>query len=317
MLNNLLDPSILFFFLGALAVLIKSDLEIPAPIPKFLSIFLLVSIGLKGGFELMHTGINLDILKPLLAATAFSFISPIYLFYILKKSTGIDNAGAIAATFGSVSAVTFITSVAFLESHNVAYGGYMVAALALMESPAIISGLALVYKHKQAGVKGKIREATREALTNGSVVLLIGSFLVGIFAKKGADETLEIFINDVFKGLLCLFLLDMGIVATRRLRSLRDQGLFLILFSIVVPIVHALFALGVSYALNLGIGDGFLLCILFASASYIAVPAAIRASLPSANPGLFVPMSLGITFPFNIIIGIPTYFYLYELVLGG
>lgn len=316
MLNNLLDPSILFFFLGALAVFIKSDLEIPPPIPKFLSIFLLMAIGLKGGFELMHTGMNTYILKPLIAATLFSFVSPLYLFFVLRKKTGEDNAGAIAATFGSVSAVTFITSVAFLEGQGVSYGGYMVAALALMESPAIISGLALAYRYKKSGAKGKIREATKEALTNGSVVLLLGSLLVGIFAKAGAEKGLEIFINDIFKGLLCIFLLDMGIVATRRLRALRDQGWFLILFSIIVPLIHAVIALGVSYALDLQIGDGFLLCILFASASYIAVPAAIRASLPSANPGLFVPMSLGVTFPFNIIVGIPAYFYMYELVFS-
>jgi hypothetical protein len=316
MLSNLLDPSILFFFLGALAVFIKSDLEIPPPIPKFLSIFLLMAIGLKGGFELMHTGMNTYILKPLLAATLFSFISPLYLFFVLRKKTGEDNAGAIAATFGSVSAVTFITSVAFLEGQGVEYGGYMVAALALMESPAIISGLALSYRYKKTGAKGKIKEATKEALTNGSVVLLLGSLLVGIMAKPGAAEALDIYINDIFKGLLCLFLLDMGIVATRRLRALRDQGWFLIAFSIVVPIIHALMALGVSFALDLQIGDGFLLCILFASASYIAVPAAIRASLPAANPGLFVPMSLGVTFPFNIIVGIPAYFYMYELVFS-
>ncbi len=314
MLNNLLDPSILFFFLGALAVLIKSDLELPFPIPRFLSIYLLLTIGLKGGFELSHAGFDSYILKPLIAATLFSFISPIYLFYILRKKTGNENAGAIAATYGSVSAVTFITSIAFLENQNIMYGGYMVAALALMESPAIISGLALANKDAGEKGKGKMKEAVKEALTNGSVVLLLGSLLVGYFAKSGSDSVLSMFTNDLFKGMLCLFLLDMGIVAAKRLRSLKDKGLFLLLFSLVIPLIHAVIAIGVSLALNLEMGDGFLLCILFASASYIAVPAAVRAALPSANPGLFVPMSLAITFPFNIIIGIPLYYYLFQIV---
>lgn len=312
MLNNLLDPSILFFFLGVAAVIIKSDLEIPVPIPRFLAFYLLIAIGLKGGFELSHTGPDAYVLKPLIAATLFSFIAPLYLFFILKKKTGVENAGAIAATYGSVSAVTFITSVSFLEEQNIEFGGHMIAALALMESPAIISGLALSYAFSGKKASGRLKEATKEALTNGSVVLLLGSLLIGYYSKPGADSSLFIFTNDLFKGLLCIFLLDMGIVATKRIRSLRDKGLFLILFSIIIPLLHAAIALFVTISLDLTLGDGFLLCILFASASYIAVPAAVRAALPSANPGLFVPMSLAITFPFNIIVGIPFYFYLFQ-----
>jgi hypothetical protein len=189
----------------------------------------------------------------------------------------------------------------------------MVAALVLMESPAIITGLALTFRYSESGSKGKLKEATREAFTNGSVLLLLGSLLIGFFSKPASESTLSVFMDDLFKGLLCLFLLDMGVVATKRSRSLKKHGMFLIVFSLIIPLLHAGLSLIVSLSLDLSLGDGFLLCILFASASYIAVPAAVRAALPSANLGLFVPMSLVITFPFNIVFGIPLYFYVFQI----
>ncbi|MFT4736549.1 MAG: hypothetical protein ACI8QD_000561 [Cyclobacteriaceae bacterium] len=315
MFQSLLDPSILFFILGVIAVWINSDLDFPHPLPRFLSYYLLVAIGMKGGFELSHTELSFEVISPLVAAVTFSFIAPIYLFFILKKQTTVENAGAIAATYGSVSAVTFISAVSFLENNSIMFGGYMVAALALMESPAIISGLVLTFTSGKENAKGKIKHAVKESLTNGSVVLLLGSMLIAFLSKPGTDQTLDIFINALFKGLLCLFLLDMGIVAAKRLKALRSQGKFFIAFALLVPLAHAALAILVTYLLGLSKGDGLLLCVLFASGSYIAVPAAVRAALPKANPGLFVPMSLAITFPFNIIIGIPLYYYLIDLIV--
>ncbi|TRX58233.1 sodium-dependent bicarbonate transport family permease [Fulvivirga sp. M361] len=310
-LNNLLNPAVLFFFLGLIAVFIKSDLEVPQPIPKFLSLYLLLSIGLKGGIELSHSGINAHVLTTLGIAVLTSFVIPVYTFFILKKRVNIYDAGAIAATYGSISAVTFITATAFLKDLDVSYGGHMVAAMALMESPAIIVGVLLINIYTNGGQqKMGYGSILKEALTNGSVVLILGSLIIGILGGSKTATALEPFTGGIFKGMLAFFLLDMGLLAGKRIRALRSAGSFLIVFSLMIPIFNAAVGIALCTLFHINTGDALLLVVLLASASYIAVPAAIRLTVPEANPGLYVPMSLAITFPFNIIIGIPTYYYI-------
>ncbi|MEM7107690.1 MAG: sodium-dependent bicarbonate transport family permease [Bacteroidota bacterium] len=314
-LQNLLNPAVLFFFLGLIVVFIKSDLDIPQPIPKFLSLYLLLSIGLKGGVELAHSGITENVLVTLGVAVLMAFLVPVYSFYVLKKKTSVYDAGAIAATYGSISAVTFITATAFLKDLEVVYGGHMVAAMALMESPAIIVGVLLINIYRNDNKNGNsnnYKGILKEALTNGSVVLILGSLAIGLLGGEKAGTALAPFTDHIFKGMLTLFLLDMGILAGKRIKSLRLAGKFLIGFSILVPIFNAFLGIIICWALGISVGDSLLLVVLLASASYIAVPAAIRLTVPEANPGLYVPMSLAITFPFNIVIGIPVYYHIIQ-----
>lgn len=311
LIGNFLNPPILFFFLGLLAVLVKSDLEIPAPIPKILSLYLLFAIGFKGGAGLAAGGFDRQIVVVLAAAIVTASLVPLYAFFVLRRRLPVADAAAIAATYGSVSAVTFITAAAFLEKLGVAYGGYMVAAMALMESPAIVVGV-LLYRLRgaAAGARGETfswRELWREAFFNGSVFLIMGSLLIGALSGEAGAKTLKPFTVDIFAGVLCFFLLDMGIVAARRLNDLRRAGVFLTAFAVILPLVNASAVIPLAYALGLSPGDAFMFTILSSSASYIAVPAAMRLSIPEANPSLYVPMALAITFPFNIVAGMPLY----------
>ncbi|MCA6074740.1 sodium-dependent bicarbonate transport family permease [Fulvivirga sedimenti] len=314
LIQNLLNPAVLFFFLGLLAVFIRSDLEIPQPIPKFLSLYLLLSIGVKGGVELSHSGITSHVMTTLGIAVFMSLLVPLYSFYILKKRVSIYDAGAIAATYGSISAVTFITATSFLKDLNIEYGGHMVAAMALMESPAIIVGVLLIniYRKDKNDEETSYGSIIKEALTNGSVVLILGSLIIGLLGGERTEQALEPFTGDIFKGMLAFFLLDMGLLAGKRIRSLRKAGSFLILFSLIIPVINAAIGIALCQLFHINIGDSLLLVVLLASASYIAVPAAIRITVPEANPGLYVPMSLAITFPFNIILGIPVYYHILE-----
>jgi len=308
-IGNFLNPPILFFFLGLAAVFVKSDLEIPAPIPKILSLYLLFAIGFKGGVGLAASGFETQIVIVLIAAVLMASIVPLYAFFVLRRKLPVADSAAIAATYGSISAVTFITAAAFLEKIGVAYGGYMVAAMALMESPAIIVAV-LLYRLRsveQNGAEFSWKELWRDAFFNGSVFLIMGSLLIGALSGEAGAKTLKPFTNDIFAGVLCFFLLDMGIVAARRLGDLRKAGMFLTAFAILLPLVNAALAIPLAYVLGLSHGDAFMFTILCASASYIAVPAAMRLSIPEANPSLYVPMSLAITFPFNIIAGMPIY----------
>jgi len=313
---NLLSPPILFFFLGLLAVLVKSDLEIPSPIPKLLSLYLLFSIGFRGGAELSHGGFSRQIFIALLAAVVMALLVPVYCYFVLRIRLSTADAAAIAATYGSVSAVTFITAAAFLEKLDIAYGGYMVAAMALMESPAIIVGV-LIYRFSSANQNGadfSWREVFKDAFLNGSVFLIIGSLLIGALTGESGAKALKPFTNEIFIGVLCFFLLDMGLVAAKRLNDLKSAGVFLVAFGILIPLINAAAAIPIAYFLGMSPGDAFLFTVLCASASYIAVPAAMRLSIPEANPSLYVPMSLAITFPFNIIFGLPLYFFVIELM---
>ncbi|MEM9420328.1 MAG: sodium-dependent bicarbonate transport family permease [Planctomycetota bacterium] len=331
LLDNLRTPAILFFGLGVFAAIVKSDLALPQPIPKFLSVYLLMAIGLHGGVELMNSDIDTSVVLILLAAVVLSAVTPIWSFFVLRLKLDVPNAAAMAATYGSISAVTFITANNFLDSLNnpdPAYtpGGYMVAAMALMESPAIVAGVLLARYFATPAKddaspqalpqedRGKIDwgELMREAFFNGAVIVLVGSLLIGIAIDKKGWESIQPFVYTPFKGVLCLFLLDMGLVAARRLSDLRRCGPSLIAFAILSAPLHALLGIGVAWLLGVGQGDALLLAVLAGSASYIAVPAAMRLAVPEANPGLYVTMSLAVTFPFNITVGIPLYLAIIE-----
>ena len=317
--SNFLNPPVLFFFLGMLAVLSKSDLEIPQPIPKFFSLYLLIAIGFKGGVELVNSGLNQSVLLAIGAAVLMSCLVPIYTFFILRTKLDAYNSAAIAATYGAISAVTFITASTLLEQIEIPYDGYMVAALALMESPAIIVGLVLVQifgATRSEGEKIDWGEVLRESFLNGSVFLLFGSIAVGMLSGEHGYEKVKPFISDMFYGALMFFLLDMGLVAAKRIRDLQKTGVFLIGFAILIPILNAALGIAIAYAIHMPKGDALLFSVLCASASYIAVPAAMRMTVPEANPSLYISTALAVTFPFNIVFGIPLYLYGVGLLWG-
>jgi uncharacterized protein len=307
-LSNLLNPPVLFFFLGIFAYLIGSDLEVPQPLPKFFSLYLLLAIGFKGGVELHKSGLSEQVAWTLVASIFMALLVPIWTFFILRRKLDVANAAAVAATYGSVSAVTFIAATSFLSQLGISSGGHMVAAMALMESPAIIVGIALVRRLGKPDPNGfSWSHLLRDAFANGSVLVLCGALVIGLLTGESGGKALAPFTSDIFRGMLCLFLLDMGIVSGRRLGSIRQLGLFPIAFATLVPLVNAGVAIAIAHGLGLGRGDALLFAVLCASASYIAVPAALRLAVPEANPGLYVSMSLAITFPFNIILGLPIY----------
>jgi DNA-binding LacI/PurR family transcriptional regulator len=313
--SNLLQPPILCFFLGVGACLVRSDLDFPSPLPKLFSLYLLFAIGFKGGIGLQASGFSLGTVLTMGAGVLLGFVIPIYTFFLLRHRVGAANAAAIAATYGSISAVTFITATVYLDERGIAFGSHMIATMALMESPAIISGvmLARFFGDKSTAVSDppsrprKSLDILHEAFFNGSVVLLLGAMLIGFLTGERGQVTLHPFTHEIFTGMLCLFLLDLGIVSARRLEALRAVGPILVIFALVIPLPNAALGLGLSWLLDLSVGNAVLLTVLAASASYIAVPAAMRLALPEAKSSLFLPMSLGLTFPFNIIVGIPLY----------
>lgn len=308
--SNLVNPPILFFFLGMLAFFVGSDLEIPQPLPKFFSLYLLLSIGFKGGAELHHSGVTAQVASTLAVAVALALIVPVWTFFVLRRRLDVPNAAAVAATYGSISAVTFIAATSFLSYLGIDFGGHMVAAMALMESPAIIIGIMLARWSSRAGAGEKSlswSHLLRDAFANGSVLVISGALIIGILSGEAGEKALSPFTNGIFRGMLCLFLLDMGLVSARRLGGLRKLGVFPVAFAALVPLVNAALGIAAAYLLGLDRGDALLLTVLSASASYIAVPAAMRLALPDANPGLYVTMSLALTFPFNVIAGLPLY----------
>jgi uncharacterized protein len=308
--SNILNPPVLFFFLGMLAVLVKSDLEIPPPIPKLFSLYLLLAIGFKGGVELTKSGINQQVVLTILAAIMMACAVPLYTFFILRLKLDTYDSAAIAATYGSISAVTFITASAFLTELGMPFDGFMVAALALMGSPAIIVGLILVNFFARDEKREFVwSEVLRDAFLNSSVFLLVGSLIIGMLTGEHGWEVLSPFTQDMFYGVLTFFLLDMGLVAAKRIKDLQKTGVFLISFAILIPILNAGIGLLIARVINMPQGDALLFAVLCASASYIAVPAAMRLTVPEANPSLYVSTALAVTFPFNIIVGIPLYLY--------
>jgi uncharacterized protein len=315
--SNLTNPTLLFFVLGIVAALVRSDLEIPPQISKFLSLYLLFSIGFKGGMELAHSGLTREVLVTMGLSVVLAVIVPFYTYFILRRKLDVFNAGALAATYGSVSAVTFITASTFLSDKQIEFGGHMVAAMALMEAPAIIIGVTLIRFFSKAGpaqANQGIGHILKEAFSNGSVLMILGSLVIGIVSDEKQAEGIKPFTSDIFKGFLAVFLLDMGIVAARRFRSFGRAGWFLPLFGIGIPLLNAALSIFLAHSLGISDGNAFLLAILASSASYIAVPAALRLAIPEADPGIYIPMALAITFPFNIVVGIPVYFYLLEVL---
>jgi uncharacterized protein len=322
--SNILNPPVLFFFVGMMAVWVKSDLEIPQPLPKLFSLYLLFAIGFKGGHEIIGSGFTTEVGATLLAAVLMACVVPIYSFFILKLKLDIYNAAAIAATYGSISAVTFITASALLTKLDISFGGHMVAALALMESPAIVVGIFLVrmFVPQDNGLKnetdetekGGWTEVLREACLNGSVFLLVNSLIIGLITGESGWGKIRPFSDELFYGVLCFFLLDMGLIAARRINDLKKAGAFVIGFSIAMPVLNALVGIGLAKILGLSVGNALLFAVLCGSASYIAVPAAMRMSVPEANPSLYISMALALTFPFNIIVGIPIYLQIIQFI---
>lgn len=318
LLQNILNPPVLMFLLGLGSVLLRTELEVPQPLPKLFSLYLLIAIGLHGGYELSKSGITLDVLKVLFLALFMAIIVPIYAFFILRLKLDVYNAVAIAATYGSISAVTFITAGSFLNSLGQNYGGYMVAAMTLMESPAIVIGLILLTLFAKRNNNSHIewKEVFRESFLNPSVYILMGTLLIGFITGEKGWKAMDPLFGVLFKGMLAFFLLDMGIVAGRRIGEIKKVGVFLVAFGILLPIFNALLGIFLAKLFGLSKGDAFMFSILCASASYIAVPAAMRLSVPEANPSLYVTMSLAITFPFNISVGIPLYYFFINWLWG-
>ena len=311
LVDNLTNPALLFFFLGLIAVNLKSDLKIPENSSKFISLYLLLAIGFKGGQELAHSIITSEIISSLLFGVFLAFLVPIYTYFILRLKLSVENAGAIAAAYGSVSAVTFVTTISFLEMSNIPFGGHMVAVMALMEAPSIIIGVLLIsIYNKEKKKKTSFKSVIHHSLTNGSVVLIIGSLFVGYFTNDAQAAGIKPFTTDIFKGFLAVFLLDMGITSGQKLKALIKKGWFTLSFAIIIPIINGCLVAVISSYFMEEVGNRLLMSILAASASYIAVPAAMKLAAPKANPGLYIPMALAITFPFNITLGMPLYLYI-------
>lgn len=309
--QNVLSPPILFFALGLLATWLRSDLALPPAIAKGLSVYLLFAIGFHGGVDLNRSGFDAAVIWTLAAAMLTSALMPVVGFMVLRTGVDAANAAGIAACYGSVSVVTFITATSFLDRAGLPYGGHLVAAMALMESPAIITGVMLARwsqrsKSDPANNRG-LRALLHESLTNGAVVLLMGSLVIGYLTGEQGWAALKPLVKDPFQALLCLFLLDMGLIAAKRLGDLRRSGRLLVGFALLAPPIQAGVGIIIAAILGLQVGDALLLAVLAGSASYIAVPAALRLALPQANPSLYIPMSLALTFPLNITLGIPLY----------
>jgi uncharacterized protein len=306
---TLTSPVILFFLLGALAAAARSDLQIPEAVAKGLSIYLMMAIGLKGGVEVSKSGFTPDLLGAALAGVALSFLLPFLAFALLRtigRASRVD-AGAVAAHYGSVSVVTFVTATEILTRQGLGPAGYMVAVLALMETPAIVTGLYLARRGSKDGDKRAGGGLLHEVLLNASVVLLVGSFVVGLVAGEAGYQPIRPLFDGLFRGLLAIFLLDMGLIAARRLTETRSLSLRLGALAILLPVINGFIGVALAALVGLDAAGAAALGVLAASASYIAVPAAMRLALPQADPGLYLSMSLGVTFPFNILVGIPLF----------
>lgn len=331
--TTLLDPAILFFFLGMFAALVRSNLEIPAPIAKFLSLYLLMAIGIKGGVALSVNGLQTQMFIGLAIALFMAFFVPLYTFPLLRRKFDGFNAAAIAATYGSVSAVTFIAAGQFLDNHGIEHGGYMAVALVIMEAPAVVMAVALAAMTRARLAKqaagtaamptmnvGKnsgtfsLKNILHESFTDGAILLLMGSLLIGLVVGADGYQVIKPFTGDLFKGLLAFFLLEMGILVARRIREIKGVGPFLITFAFLIPMLNAVIVITLSHLVGLSVGDTLMLAVLAASASYIVVPAVVRVAIPEANPGLYFGMALALTFPFNVVLGIPLYYQLIQLL---
>jgi hypothetical protein len=312
LIDNLTNPALLFFFLGVVAVQLKSDLKIPENSSKFISLYLLLAIGFKGGQELSHSAFSLEIIWSLLFGVFLAVAIPVYTYFVLRRKFNVENAGAIAASYGSVSAVTFVTAISFLEMEQIPFSGHMVAVMALMEAPSIMVGLLLIMIFKKSKTEPQIplKNVLSHALFNGSVLLIIGSLVIGFLASDAQAEGIKPFTTDIFKGFLSVFLLDMGITTGKKISEFMKKGWFALIFAIIIPIINGSIVAVFTGTFVEGIGNRLLFAILAASASYIAVPAAMKIAVPKASPSLYISMALAITFPFNITLGMPLYLYI-------
>ena len=336
-MQNLLDPAILFFVFGVLAGALRSNLEIPPAIAKFLSLYLLMALGLKGGFALAQSGFSPTVLVSLGAAMLMAFIVPALGYQLLKNRVSRFDAAAIAASYGSVSAVTFVTAMQYLEANGMPPGGHMAAALVVMESPAIIMAVLLANTLRRAPVSAlsvapsgaaalagsggpgpgtPLGKILHESFTDGAQLLLLGAMAVGFLSGEAGKAVMAPFSSDLFKGMLAFFLLDMGLMVARSFGSVRGQSVVLLAYAGIGPMVHAAMALALAVVLQLPAADAALLMVLSASASYIVVPAVLRYAIPEAKPSLYLGLSLGVTFPLNILLGIPLFTWVAGQVLG-
>ncbi len=316
--TNLLSPMVLFFVLGFAAAMARSELSIPEAVAKGLSIYLLLAIGFKGGAGVAAHGLDARVAMTLVAGGLLSALIPVVAYAILRLVSSLSrtDAAAVAAHYGSISIVTFVAATTMLDAAGIAYEGYMVAVAAVMEAPAIFTAL-LLARHGNGHVDQGNGSLLREILLNGSIVLLVGAFVIGWITGPDGLAQIESFVVAPFKGVLCLFLLDMGLLAGRGMRrSARDLALPVILFGLGMPLVGASFGLATAWAIGLSVGGAAVLATLAASASYIAVPAAMRVALPEANPSIYLTLSLGVTFPFNLMLGISLYLLGAELLLA-
>jgi hypothetical protein len=309
--TNLSSPVVLSFALGVIAVLARSDLKIPEEIYAALSIYLLLAIGLKGGAALASTPLS-EIAWPLVATLALGLATPLWCFAALRRlgRFGVEDAAAIAAHYGSVSVVTFIACSSFVERAGAPAGGFMATLVAALEVPGIVVALLLARRAGRRDVG--LREALTEILAGRSIVLLLGGVAIGAIAGKSGLAEVAPFFVDPFKGALCLFLLELGLSTGKRLRDVRRVGAFLLAFGVGMPLLHGALGVALGKLTGLGLGSATVLGAMAASASYIAAPAAVRLALPSANPAYYLTASIGITFPFNLALGIPLYFSIAE-----
>ena len=333
-MQNLLDPAILFFVFGVMAGALRSNLEIPPPIAKFLSLYLLMALGLKGGFALAQSGLTASVAVSLGAAILMAFLVPALGYRLLRNRVSRYDAAAVAASYGSVSAVTFVTAMQYLESAGMVFGGHMAVALVVMESPAIIMAvlLANALRHPRATASAAaspgepppaasiastpISRILHESFTDGAQLLLLGAMLVGVMTGEAGQAVMQPFSADLFKGMLAFFLLDMGLMVARNFRDARSASPVLLVYAIAAPPLHASIALALAWVLSMPVADAALLMVLSASASYIVVPAVLRYAIPEANPAVYLGLSLGVTFPINILAGIPLYTAVARAVLG-
>lgn len=315
---NLLSPVVLFFALGAVAALARSDLSMPEAIAKGLALYLMMAIGFKGGVAVNVAGLTVAVMSVAAAGIVLGFLIPLIAFAALRATTKLDTAtaAAVAAHYGSISVVTFVAGTELLKLGGVAFDGFMVAVMALMETPAIIAGLWLASRDPSAKTQKASGELMREVFLNGSVVLLMGAFVIGWITGEDGMKPVKPFIDDLFRGLLCLFMLDMGLIAGARLRNAARVTWAMAAFAVYMPLIGASLGLGASALLGLSVGNSALLAILCASASYIAVPAAMRLALPQADPAVYLTLSLAMTFPFNLTFGMPLYLWAAERIAG-
>ena len=314
-ITNATSPPVLAFVLGLIAVAVKSDLRLPESIYQGLSIYLLLGIGIKGGVALSEADLN-QVAFPIIGTLTLGIVIPILAFWIVGKLTKLDavNRGALAAHYGSTSLVTFSAALIFLDSQATTYEGFVTTLLAILEIPGIVVGLMLASRGLGRGLNWG--ESLREILTSKSIVLLAGGLVLGLITGATGYERVEPFFGGLFTGVLALFLLEMGIVAGRRLPDVKQAGIGLVAFSLGFPLLAGTLGVLVGELTGLSLGGSVVLGILAASASYIAAPAAVRLALPEASPGIYLTASLGITFPFNLIFGIPIMFAVGGLVEG-